>query len=128
MSLASNVSFAFNAATLTALGIIVTSVATAIVRIVTVKGKFRAQAADVLIDTALHERLVKESVMRQNIDLRSALSGLVQVVDFNDFGSPNAAARLKTANSIARRALSRKYVIGEPETDVLVDEAIKEKK
>jgi hypothetical protein len=121
------VAIVFNAATATALGLIVTTVISGFVRVIVVKGKFRAQAADVLVDTVLHERLVKEQFRQENSDLRNALAALVQVVDFNDFASAAAPDRLHKAALAGRRALARKSELS-LETDDLVRKAEKDPK
>lgn len=121
-----NLNDVFNVATISAIGVIITTLTTAFIRITVVKGKYRAQAADVLVDTALHERLVKEQYRKDNSDLRDALTMLIQIVDFNDFGSPTAPERFQKAAKAAKRALIKQTELS-LETDKLVAEAEKEK-
>jgi SAM-dependent methyltransferase len=71
----------FNAATVTAISAIISSLAAATVRIVTVRGKWRAQAADVLVDSALHERARKQQLERENAALRAEITSLAAILD-----------------------------------------------
>jgi len=71
----------FNAATVTAISAIISSLAAATVRIVTVRGKWRAQAADVLVDSALHERARKQQLERENAALCAEITSLAAILD-----------------------------------------------
>ena len=77
------------------------------VRIVTVRGKWRAQAADVLVDVAVHERSHKEKLEADNAALRGALWALVNVIDYGGFDHRTGVFKqLHKAVAAAKRALA----------------------
>lgn len=97
-----------HAGTVAAISAIVSSVTAAVVRIVTVKGKFRAQAADVLVEAALKERENREDTEAENVDLRTALQAFINAVEYgagNGGLSPRALVQLNRATYAARRLL-----------------------
>jgi hypothetical protein len=100
--------FVLNGGTVVAISAIVSSVTAAIVRIVSVKGKYRAQAADVLVEAALHERKRRQKRETENLDLRSALQTFINAVEYgasNGGLSKGALMRLHKASEVARRIL-----------------------
>jgi hypothetical protein len=97
-----------NAGTVAAISAIVSSVTAAVVRIVSVKGKYRAQAADVLVEAALHERKERERREEENVTLRSALQTFINAVEYgasNGGLSKGAMIRLRKATEVGRRLL-----------------------
>jgi ribosomal protein S20 len=97
-----------NAGSVAAISAIVSSVTAAVVRIVSVKGKYRAQAADVLVEAALHERKRREQREAENVTLRSALQTFINAVEYgasNGGLSRGAMIRLRKATEVGRRLL-----------------------
>lgn len=100
--------FTLNPPTVAAIAAIVSSVTAATVRVITVKGKYRAQAADVLVEAALSERERAENSEQENADLRAALQQFINAIEYgagNGGLSPRAMAQLHRASSTARRLL-----------------------
>jgi hypothetical protein len=103
--------FALSAGTVTAISAIVSTITAAFVRVLTVKGKYRAQAADVLVDAALTQRNRAEDCEAENVDLRAALAAVINAVDYsltNGKVSEGSLLRLHKVVDTARVYLERK--------------------